>query len=131
MIHALIVALGIKVIFIEAFLSPTCGSYYDNTKIITLNLQPYCDPNEKLYHEMGHAAFLHDQEVRSFIKKYPAPKYYYTAQYPTADSRLDEKVADYFVMYVKYPDFGVKFPEIKRLFDKKVHNIIQQSLLSQ
>lgn len=125
-IYTIIITLGLQVIFAEKMPSDyICGYYQSNTKEVVLNLASWCNQNETLYHELGHALFLNDKEVKDFISKYPAPKFYYSTDYPTANSKLNEKVADYFAMYMKYPDFGKKFPEVKELFDRKVKDLTE------
>jgi hypothetical protein len=82
------------------------------------------DINETMYHEIGHRLFLYDSEVKEMISKYPSPKKYNRLLYKTDNDITNEKVADYFLMYMKYPDFGKKFPEVKELFDKKINAIM-------
>lgn len=128
MIHSLIFSLGLKVMFIENFNKPwLCGYYEPSSKIVSVNLASYCDKDETVYEEVGHAAFLHDDEVKEMISHYQDCNYYPPEDYPTADDRLNERVADYFIMYVKYSDFPDKFPEIKKMFDRKVDEIIKRS----
>lgn len=120
-ISTIILTLGLQVIFTDTPKLGICGTY--SKKVITLTLSDWCDPNETLYHELGHALFLKDKEVISVISKYPAPKFYYSNDYPTDKLKLDERVADYFAMYLKYPDFPDKFPKLKELFDSKLHSL--------
>ena len=122
-ISTIILTLGLHVIFTDTPKLGICGTYYDSDKIIVLTLSDWCDPNETLYHETGHALFLNDKEVKDLISKYPAPRFYYSTDYATDEKKLNEKVADYFAMYMKYPDFPDKFPKIKELFDLRLSKL--------
>jgi hypothetical protein len=120
LIQSIIFTLGLKVIFTDTPNLGVCGFYSSDYKTISLTLSDWCDSNETLYHELGHALFLGDKEVYDLISKYPAPKFYYSTYYPTDKLKLDERVADYFTMYLKYPDFPKKFPEINKLFNERM-----------
>lgn len=122
-IHLIILYLGLRVILIENNDYYACGSYYKDIKQVEINMKSNCDINETLYHEVGHALFLNDKEVKDLISKYPPPKYYREENYPTKDDRLNERVADYWAMFVKYPDFPKKFPEINRMFNSKINKL--------
>jgi len=86
-------------------------------KTITLS---YNEPDRVLYHELGHILFLDDLEVREVVNKYPAPRKYPDYAYPTDLQKLQERIADYFEMYMRYSDFPDKFPEVNDLFNKKM-----------
>lgn len=127
-IHLLIAALGLNIQFTDV--SPrgefVCGTtYYDENRIV-LTMNSYCNTDESLYHEIGHMLFLHDEEVVNLISKYPPPRPYPSKYYPTDKQKLNERVADYFLMYIKYPDFATKFPEIKKMFDKKTNDYLEK-----
>lgn len=122
-ISALILTLGLKVIFTDTPKLGVCGTYYSSQKVISLTLSDWCDPNISLYHETGHALLMKDKEVKELIAKYPAPKFYYSTDYPTDELKLQESVADYFVLYVTDKKFGKKFPKIKELFDLKISQL--------
>lgn len=128
LIHLLILALGLNIQFTD--ISPRgeaiCGTDYYSQKTIVLSMQPFCNSNENLYHEVGHQLFLHDQEVKNIISHYQPPRFYYSTEYPTDEGKLNERVADYFAMYIKYPDFPEKFPELKELFDRKTRLILNK-----
>ena len=80
------------------------------------------DSDKILYHELGHRLFTfnEDTEVLDLISKYPAPRVYSDISYPTAELKLNEKVADYFQMKMSYSDFPKKFPEINKLFNERL-----------
>lgn len=131
MIHSLIFALGLQVIFSDNPLM-SCGNarfsacYIDPLKRIVLIMDGKGDINESMYHETFHNPYFQDdKEIREMIAKYPAPRYYPSEVYDTADKQLGEKIADFGAMYLKYPDFPDKFPEVKELFDRKVKSIIK------
>ena len=122
-IQSLILSLGLTVIFSE---DPKIecrrdfqvgGCLYQNTIVLGYS---FSDVDFALYHEIGHKMFLRDQEVKDLISKYPAPRVYTDKAYPTDNNKLNEKVADYFGMYIKYTDFPEKFPDIKAMFDSKI-----------
>ena len=94
------------------------GCYKEQTKEIIIN---YKTPDETLYHELGHALFLNDKEIKEIIDKYPQPRFYDHEIYETDEKILNEKVADYFVMY-KYETNALKtfYPEIHNIFDNKL-----------
>ena len=121
LLHIILLTLGIQVIFsenpqIECNTEYKVMGCYKGSEIVI----GYKNPNQVLYHELGHALFLKDQEVKDVISKYPAPRYYPDYAYPTANQKLDEKVADYFEMYMRYSDFPDKFPEVNELFNNKL-----------
>ena len=125
LIHSIIFALGLQIMFADSMtMGYMCGTDYYYQKVIVLNLDSFCDPNKVLYHEIGHQLFLQDQEVKDFLKPYPAPRYYYHTSYPTEDMRLNEKVADYFEMYISYSDFPDKFPLVNKLFNERTDYIL-------
>lgn len=122
MISQIILTLGLVITFSEKpyvdcnMMVGTTACIMGKHIVLGYNSQ---DIDFSLYHEIGHALFLRDDEVRNEVSKYPAPKQYLRTFYKTDDSVLNERVADYFGMYMKYPDFGTKFPELKKMFDDK------------
>jgi hypothetical protein len=125
---SIIITLALRVVFSENPMVecgtkyPVGGCAYGNYIVIGYGSNGW-DSNDILYHEVGHVLFLYDDEVKELISKYPAPRKYPDYSYPTDDRKLNEKVADYFLMYQKYPDFGKKFPEVKELFDLKISQL--------
>jgi len=94
------------------------GCYREKQKEIIINYQ---NPNETLYHELGHAKFLHNEEINAIIKKYPQPNSYDRKIYDTEDKILDEKVADYFVEYRFNPEsLKIFYPEIYKSFENSL-----------
>ena len=100
------------------------GCYYQTEKQIVIG---YENSEQVLYHELGHALFLNDEEVKEVINKYPAPRYYPDYAYPTYNDKLNERVADYFEMYMRYSDFADKFPEVNELFNNKLYDKFKSS----
>lgn len=98
------------------------GCYRSADKVIVLGYQ---NPDEVLWHEIGHALFLNDKEVKKEISKLPNIKSYSPIIYPTADDVLNEKVADYLVSY-RYDKF-VDY-KAKKLFNNKLKQYEQTSI---
>lgn len=119
--YNLILTLGLTVIFSETpnidcgYIQKSIGGCYRETiKEIIIG---YKNPDEVLYHELGHAKFLHNNEVKRIINKYPATRFYDREIYNTEDKLIDEKVADYFVEYRYNPNgLKVNYPEIFKTF---------------
>lgn len=121
-IYSLIISLGLQVIFSE---TPAIDCGYPNTivegcyksreKVIVIS---YKDPNKNLYHELGHALFLNNQEVKDLVKTMPSFKKYPKEIYNTEEAVVNEKVADYFVMFITEKNFFWLYPELNELFIK-------------
>ncbi len=137
-IFNLILVLGLKIIFVDSVNSycnvPTDvlvgGCHIENRIYLALNSEErdkyeHRDISEVMYHEVGHDPLIQDnKEVRALISKYPAPRFYSRKSYPSDSQQLNEKIADYFAMKIKYSDFPKKFPEINALFNKITSDII-------
>jgi hypothetical protein len=121
MLHILLSAFALTILWSETP-SIECNRDFEVWGCLKPNqiVVGYNDPDHTIYHELGHALFLRDEEVKEVINKYPPPRYYPDHAYPTAELKLDERVADYFVMYSRYPDFPDKFPEVNELFNNKL-----------
>ena len=125
LIHNLIITLGLTVIFSETpnlsggYEQKTInGCYRDKKKEIVIG---YKNPNETLYHEVGHAKFLHDEEIKAIIKEAPQPNPYDRKIYDSEEKILNEKVADYFVLYIMDPTaLRWLYPEIYKAFENKL-----------
>jgi hypothetical protein len=122
LINSIIFALGLQIIFSENPMA-TCnipfvigGCQRGNDIVIGYEY----NPDEVMYHEIGHKLFLYDDDVKNLLANYPNPRYYPDYAYPTEDFKLNERVADYFEMYMRYSDFPDKFPEVNELFNSKL-----------
>lgn len=121
-----IILVGLTIIFSETP-SIDCGyqqatidgCYRESTKEIIIG---YKNPNEVLYHELAHAKFLHNEEIKAIIKKYPHLRVYDKKIYDTEDKVLNESVADYFVEYHYLPETIKEFyPEIYKAFENNLN----------
>jgi len=94
------------------------GCYIENKKIIVIN---YKSPDDTLYHELGHAKFLHNEEIKAIIKRYPQLRTYDKEIYNTKEKLLNEQVADYFVEYHYFPEsLKINYPEIYKAFENNL-----------
>jgi hypothetical protein len=121
-----ILILGLNVIFSEnpkidcGYIQEIGGCYKNGVIIIG-----YKNPDETLYHELGHALFFHNNEVKNVIKKYPQPNPYNREIYGTEEEILNENVADYLVLYRYNPNSLKEFyPEIYNLFENNLKQYV-------
>jgi hypothetical protein len=67
-----------------------------------------------LWHEIGHAMFRFDEEMKEEIKKYP--------MLFENEGNNDEILADYFAYSNVFPElFQIKYPELAQKFKEKIN----------
>ena len=147
MILNLILVLGISIIFTEtpridcnADFSVN-GCYCPYTKQIILDLQGE-DVTHTLYHEIGHAIFLKDEQAKTIVKHYPPLRNYcnyynplkknypgiYSCVkgYDTEEQLIDERVANYYTWYkINNSEFSITHPSLYIFFRDKENEILK------
>jgi len=94
------------------------GCYRERTNEIVIG---YKNPDYVLYHELAHALFLEDKEVKDLVKELPNLQTHSWEIYDTEAKQLNEKVADYFIEYRYFPEsLKVNYPSIYYLFKNKI-----------
>jgi len=121
-IHELILTLGLKIILSEqphidcnyADNSNVVGCYKGYSKEVVVGYNSR-DIDHTLYHEIGHALFSGNEEIRRKIGYYKFPRTYPEEVYNTIEKQIDESVADYYAMY----RLGrLENDEIRKIFDE-------------
>ena len=111
MLHSIITALSLVIMWSEnptvdcQAIKPVYGCYYPSG-IIVLG---YEEPSLTLWHELGHALFDYDQEVKDEVSKLPM-----------IGKDIDESVANYFEAYRYDENFSWEYPSLYNVFKLKL-----------